>query len=251
MLSDRRTASNNNTGGGYSGAERACAFAVHILTASGAGLALLALLAAMHGRWAWMFLTLGVALIVDALDGSLARRVHVADKLPQWSGASIDFVVDFATYVFVPAYAITAGGLLPQPAAIPLGILIVMTGALYFGDRRMKTSDNYFRGFPVLWNIAAFYLFLIRPQAWIAAAAIGLFVVLTFAPFHFIHPIRIRRWRIVNISLLLLWSALAAAAVARDMNPPVWLTLGLCAIGIYFLAVGLLRSIGSEATSDA
>ena len=89
-------------------------------------------------------------------------RLNVAEVLPRWSGDVLDLVVDFLTYVFVPAYAITAGGLVPAPLAVPAGVVVVMTGAVYFADRSMKTPDNYFRGFPALWNAAAFYLFILQ-----------------------------------------------------------------------------------------
>ena len=144
---------------------QARAFAVHIFTASGAALALAALIYAVQGEWPAMFACLGVALIVDGVDGTIARRLEVAEVLPRWSGDVLDLVVDFVTYVFVPAYAIVASGLLPQPLALPAGIVIVVTGALYFADRNMKTADNYFCGFPALWNAAAFYLFLLKPTA--------------------------------------------------------------------------------------
>ena len=118
-----------------------------------------------------MFVWLGIALFIDGVDGTFARRLRVADVLPRWSGDVLDLVVDILNYVFVPAYALAASGLLPRPLAIPLGILIVVTGSLYFADRLMKTSDYYFRGFPALWNVAAFYLFLLRPAPWLGAVA--------------------------------------------------------------------------------
>ena len=93
----------------------------------------------------------------------MARRLDVVRLQPNWSGDVLDLVVDFVTYVFVPAYAITASGLLLPLAAPVLGIGIAVTGALYFADRRMKSADNHFRGFPGLWNVAAFYLFLLHP----------------------------------------------------------------------------------------
>src|SRR6266478_7956949 len=145
-------------------AARAAAFSVHIFTAIGAGVALIALLEAVREHWAAMFGWLGVALVIDALDGPIARRLDVVRVLPNWSGEVLDLVVDFVTYVFVPAYAITASGLLLPLAAPLLGIGIVVSSALYFADRRMKESDNHFRGFPALWNVAAFYLFLMHPQ---------------------------------------------------------------------------------------
>jgi len=145
------------------------------------------------------------------------------------------------TYVLVPAYALAVGGLLPQGVAVPLGIAIVITGALYFADRRMKTTDNYFRGFPGVWNVPAFYLFLLRPDPWIAAAAIALLAVLTFVPVPFLHPFRVVRLRAVNIALLAVWSALAFVAVIRDMMPGPWITGALCVIALYFLGAGVLR----------
>jgi len=110
----------------------------------------------MFRRW------LGVALVIDAIDGPIARRLDVMRLQPNWSGDILDLVVDFLTYVFVPAYAITASGLLLPLAAPVLGIGIVVSSALYFADRRMKAADNHFRGFPALWNAAAFYLFLLH-----------------------------------------------------------------------------------------
>src|SRR4030081_3700869 len=108
------------------------AFTVHVLTAAGAALALVALLAAVRGAFDVMFLCLGIALIVDGIDGTIARAVKVAELLPRWSGDVLALVVDFVTYVFVPAYAIAAGGLLLPLAAPVLGVGIVVSGALYF-----------------------------------------------------------------------------------------------------------------------
>jgi phosphatidylcholine synthase len=221
------------------------AFAVHVFTAGGAACALLALMAAAGSDWPQMFAWLGVALIVDGVDGTLARRLRVAEVLPRWSGDVLDFVVDYTTYVFVPAYAITVGGILPAAVAVPLGLIIVVTSAIYFADRRMKTSDSYFRGFPALWNLVAFYLFLLKPGPWLAAVAVVVLVIATFAPVYFIHPVRVPRWRIVNLLALVLWAGLAIFAVVLRLDPPGWVAAGLAAIAIYFVIVGLLRSQSS------
>src|SRR5262245_2469520 len=186
-----------------------------------------------------MFACLGAALLVDGVDGTMARRLNVAELLPRWSGDVLDLVVDFVTYVFVPAYAIAAGGLLPEPLALPAGIAVVVTGAVYFADRQMKTADNYFRGFPALWNAVAFYLFLLKPAPWLAVVIVGTLVVLTFAPFKFVHPMRVARMRVPTIAALLLWSVLAAIALVRDLDPGPWVAGALLAIAVYFLGVGL------------
>lgn len=215
---------------------RSGAFVIHIFTALGAGFALLALLEAVREHWANMFGWLGVALIVDALDGPMARRFNVAGLLPNWSGDTLDLVVDFTTYVFVPAYAIAASGLFSDVIGACLGIAVAVTGALYFADRRMKAVDNHFRGFPTLWNAAAFYLFLLRPPPLLATVAVVLLVVATFVPIHVIHPVRVQRWRSVNLALVMLWGVLVLFTLWRDFVVPWPVTAALCLIAFYIVA---------------
>jgi phosphatidylcholine synthase len=217
------------------------AFAVHVFTACGAACAFLALLAAVRGAWPTMFLWLGIALIIDGIDGSFARRLRVAEMLPRWSGDILDLVVDIRTYVFVPAYAITASGLLPPKAATLLGLVVVITGSLYFADRRMKTPDHYFRGFPALWNVAAFYLFVLRLPPSINALLVVALAVLTFIPFHFVHPVRITHMRALTMTALVLWALLAIRALLKDLVPGFWTVAALCVLAVYFVAIGLRR----------
>jgi len=189
-----------------------------------------------------MFFCLGLALVVDGLDGPMARAFEVEKLLPRWSGNTLDLVVDFTTYVFVPAFAIAASGLLPQVLAIPAGIVVVITGALYFADRDMKTDDNYFRGFPAVWNLAAFYLYLLEPPEWAAAIAVVVLAGLSFVPIRFLHPLRVQRWRTINIALLAAWAVLAFIAIVQDLSPGLYVTLPLSLIAVYFFLIGLLRT---------
>jgi phosphatidylcholine synthase len=226
---------------------RAAAFAVHILTALGAGIALLALLEAVREHWAAMFGWLGVALVIDAVDGPIARRLEVARVQPDWSGEVLDLVVDFVTYVFVPAYAITASGLLLPLAAPLLGLGIAVSGALYFADRRMKAADNHFRGFPGLWNVAAFYLFLLHLPPALSSLGIAVLIASTFAPFHVVHPVRVVRLRALTLSLMAVWAVLAIITLARDFEAGMPVTIVLCAIAAYMVAsdaaIRLVRSL--------
>jgi phosphatidylcholine synthase len=215
------------------------AFTVHIFTALGAALALAAMIFAVRHNWSAMFICLGIALIVDGIDGTFARHLRVAELLPRWSGDVLDLVVDYTTYVFVPAYAIAAGGLMPDPLAIVAGMLIVVTGALYFADTTMKTEDNYFRGFPTLWNAVAFYLFILKLPSVLAAGMVAALAVATFLPFKFLHPMRVRRLRGLNVAAVVAWSALALIAVFADLDPGPWVTGGLVLIAVYLVGVGL------------
>jgi phosphatidylcholine synthase len=230
-------------------ATRAAAFSVHVFTALGAAMALIALLEAVREHWAAMFGWLGAALIIDALDGPIARRLDVARVQPDWSGEVLDLVVDFVTYVFVPAYAITASGLLLPLAAPLLGAGIVVSGALYFANRRMKAADNHFRGFPALWNAAAFYLFLLHLPPALSSLAVAILIVLTFVPFHVLHPIRVVRLRRITLSLLAAWAVLAMVTVASDFDVAAPVTIGLCAIAAYIVGsdavIRLVRSFNA------
>jgi len=228
---------------------RAAAFGVHIFTALGAGVALLAMLEAVREHWSAMFAWLGVALVIDAADGPIARRLDVMRLQPNWSGDVLDLVVDFVTYVFVPAYAVTASRLLLPLAAPLLGIGIAVSGALYFADRRMKSDDNHFRGFPGLWNIAAFYLFLLHWPPALSSIAIALLIVATFVPFHVIHPVRVKRLRWLTLTLMAVWGILTIYVLARDFDVELPVIIALCLIALYVTAsdgaIRLLRSFKS------
>ncbi len=223
------------------------AFSVHIFTAMGAGVALLALMEAVREHWANMFGWLGVALVIDAIDGPIARKLDVVRLQPNWSGEVLDLVVDFVTYVFVPAYAITASHLLLPLAAPILGIGIVISSALYFADRRMKSADNHFRGFPGLWNAVAFYLFLLHlPPAW-SSLAVAIMIALTFAPFHVLHPLRVTRLRWLTLWLMAAGAVLALYTLARDFDVGTPIIVALCVIAAYVAGsdavIRLMRSL--------
>ena len=214
-------------------------FLVHVFTACGAGCALLALLAAARADWVTMFVWLAVALFIDGIDGTLARQDFGHPKAPRWSGDALDLVVDFTTYVFVPVFALVTSGLLPHSVALPLAIAIVVTSALYFADDQMKTADNYFRGFPALWNAVVFHLFVLKLPPWIAAASVAALVVLTFMPLRVLHPFRVPHLRLLNMAALTVWSALGIYALVTALDPGPLAAWTFAAVGIYFLTIGL------------
>jgi phosphatidylcholine synthase len=218
---------------------RAAPFSVHVFTACGAACALFAMLAAARAEWVAMFTWLAVALFIDGIDGTLARKYRVAEILPRWSGTALDLVVDFTTYVFVPAFALATSGVLPHQVAIPLAVAIVVTSALYFADEQMKTRENYFRGFPALWNAVALHLFVLKLPPWIAAAAVAVLVTMTFMPLRVLHPFRVPHLRLVNLTALVAWCALGLYALIAGLDPGPVAAWTFAALGVYFLVVGL------------
>jgi phosphatidylcholine synthase len=214
---------------------------VHLFTASGTAFAFLALAAAIERDFPAMFAWLGVAFAVDAIDGFFARRSRVNETVPFIDGALLDLVVDYLTYVLVPVVALWRGEALPPTLQLPLALAICAGSALYFADRRMKAPDNWFRGFPALWNVVALYIFAFQPPPVLSAITIALLVPAMFAPFVFVHPMRVRRLRSLTIAVTALWGLSAMVAIGEGLEADQFSRAGLAVSAIYILSLPLLR----------
>jgi phosphatidylcholine synthase len=223
---------------------RLAGFLVHCFTACGAALGLAALFAAADGRFPAMFAWLGVAFVIDAVDGTLARRYRVEETVPHIDGVVLDLVVDFLTYVVVPLVALWRSGLLAPPFAVLVCCVVGMASALYFADKRMKTHDLWFRGFPAIWNVLVFYLLVLRPGPLAATLIVAAAAGLMFTPVVFVHPLRVVRLRLVTMTATGAWSAAAIAAVEQGLSQADSLIkAALVAVAVYFLALPLFRNI--------
>ena len=194
---------------------RLAAALVHVLTASGAACALVATLALLRGDWEAMFGWLGAALIVDAVDGPLARWLRVKSWLPRFDGERLDLIIDYLTYVFIPALALLRAGFLPGPAGVALAVAILMSSLFHFADTQSKTDDNCFVGFPAIWNVVALYLFAFAAPPWVAIAVTVLLVALTFVPLKWVHPVRVATLRPLTAFMTSIWTVTVLLMVAR------------------------------------
>ena len=219
------------------------ALSVHLLTATGAVFAMLAMLAAVDGKWSMMFVWLVVAFAVDGIDGPLARRYHVKKNAPVFDGVLLDLIIDYLTYVFIPAFALFKSGLLPGWTGWFAIIVITFTSALYFADTRMKTKDNSFSGFPGCWNMAVIVLFAARPDFWIVLLVVVILAVTMFVPVKFIHPVRTDRWRSISLPMTFLWTAFAGWAAWFDFYPDSWAIWGLIVTSAYLMFAGALQQL--------
>jgi phosphatidylcholine synthase len=222
--------------------QRNAALAVHIFTASGAAVGLFALVAAFDRNFALSFAWLGLALLIDAVDGTFARWLNVRDNAPFIDGIILDLVVDFLTYVVVPVVALWRSDLLEPTQSLVAGAIILATSALYFADTRMKTHDLWFRGFPACWNVVVLYLFVFRFSSPVTLALCAVFVCLMFVPIVSVHPMRVTRLRGVTIAVMLIWFASAAWAIRSDLAGSMPAKIGLAMAGIYFALLPLTRS---------
>ncbi|MGH6826482.1 CDP-alcohol phosphatidyltransferase family protein [Methyloceanibacter sp.] len=223
--------------------ERVCAAAVHLLTATGAAFALLALIGASRGDWQWMFLWLGTALIVDTVDGPLARRVGVVKVLPRFSGERLDLIVDFLTYVAVPAFALSQSDLLPEAFRLASGIAVILSSLFHMADQESKTKDGYFVGFPAIWNVVLLYLFAFTPAPFVSLFIVAFFVVLTFVPILCVHPVRVVERRPVTMLVTVLWAVAAIGAAVNPFPSPLWVRVLLLGCAAYLVGAGALHTL--------
>lgn len=219
------------------------AFLVHIFTATGAVFAMLAMLAAVDEKWSLMFLWLVVAFIVDGMDGPLARRYYVKTYAPQIDGVLMDLIIDYLTYVFIPAYALFKSGLLPGWTGWICIIVITFTSVIYFADTRMKTKDNSFSGFPGCWNMVIIVLFATRPEFWTILIIVILFAAAMFTNAKFVHPVRTQRWRLVTLPTAIAWTFFAGWAAYVDFHPESWAHWGLIITSVYLAVAGVLQQL--------
>ena len=197
---------------------------VHLYTASGALFAFLALTRIFYDRYRDAFLWLAVAVIVDSTDGLLARRADVGARLPWFNGAKLDDIVDYLTYVFVPAFFAWHALLLPERWAVPVVAAVLLSSAYGFNRADAKTADHYFTGFPSYWNIVVFYLYVARWPAEINAVILVVCAALVFVPIRYVYPSRTPIWRTLTVALGALWGVLVMAILWQmpDVSRPIF-----------------------------
>lgn len=228
---------------GYGLRRRVSAWAVHAFTASGVVFGLLALFAAFGGEPAMVFLWLAVALFVDGVDGTFARRADVANVLPGVDGSALDLVVDYLTYVVVPAVFMVRFGLLPDGFALALAGWVLLTSLYCFANTGMKSSDAYFVGFPAVWNVVALYLWLLDFDPWVNTGVLLVLGVLTFTRMKFLHPFRVRTLMPLNLAATAVWFVAGGWLVAAHPDRPAYAFVPWLAASGYVVAMCVWRSL--------
>lgn len=217
------------------------ALSVHLFTATGAVLSMLAMLAAVEQKWGLMFLWLVVAFIVDGLDGPLARRYEVRKNWPMYDGVLLDLIIDYLTYVFIPAYALFKSGRLDGWTGWCAIIVITYASVIYFADTRMKTKDNSFAGFPACWNMVILVIFALNLPFGVNLAIVVALAAAMFTNLKFIHPVRTERWRAVSLPVSFAWVGFAAWAAWVDFHPESWARTGLILTSLYLILAGIVQ----------
>jgi len=221
----------------------ASAWLVHLYTASGALFAFLAVSRIFYDRYRDAFFWLFLAVIVDATDGVLARRADVTRRLPWFDGAKLDDIVDYLTYVFVPAFLVWHALLVPDRWAM-LVVAAMLFSSLYgFNREDAKTADHFFTGFPSYWNIVVFYLYIAGWSPALNALILVAFAALVFVPIRYVYPSRTPAWRTLTVALGVIWVVLMAATWRQMPEVPSPLFWASLVFPVYYFAISLVLDL--------
>lgn len=220
-----------------------CAWLVHAFTMTGLIWVLLSAYSLYEGHIKMMWLWLGIALIVDAADGPLARKAKVAEVVPWFSGVMLDNLVDYLTWTFLPALFMARYLNFGSGLAAMLAAIIVLTSSMFcYANTKMKSSDWYFVGFPAAWNIVAVIIWLFPLPLWCNWVIVIIFATLALIPWKWIHPFRVRELRVFNATAAVVWVITTSAMVYTHPEVPLWLLLPWGIAGIWLLVVGAIRT---------
>ena len=219
------------------------AWLAHLYTASGAVFAFLAARAVIDFDYRAAFFWLGIQVLVDATDGALARALRVSERLPWFNGAKLDDIIDYLTYVFVPALLVWRAILVPDAWTVPVIAAMLLSSAYGFNREDAKTSDHFFTGFPSYWNIVVFYLLLFRwPPEINAAILLGL-AVMVFVPFKYVYPSRmpVLRWQTHVLGVI--WGVLIGVMLWQYPAVSQTVLLASLLFPVYYFGLSLALSL--------
>ncbi len=234
----------------FSRSRRAVAWTIHLLTASGSVCCLLSIDAGIEHQWRAAFAWLALAVFIDAIDGALARAVGVKEVLPHFNGEQLDNIVDYASYVLVPAVLLYRAELLPTAWAWWAVAGIAMASAYQFCQSDAKTPDHYFKGFPSYWNVVVLYLLAMKLTPIANLIIVLSLIALVFVPIKYVYPSRTPHFRKLTLTLASLWGIALIAIVWQLPEPSTKLVFGSLLFVAYYLGISLYltfhrpRSIG-------
>ncbi len=226
------------------------AWLAHLYTALGAAVAVFTLVLVVGGRYREALALMGLALALDATDGTFARAARVKELLPQVDGARLDDIVDYLNYVFVPCFLLLWAGLLPAGHGWWIVCLPLLASAYGFSQADAKTPDHYFLGFPSYWNVVAFYCYVLETDPWLNAVMIIVLSVMVFVPIRYLYPSRNVLLQGPTIALGVVWGVLCFVVVYYLPTPPPGVVWASLFFPVYYLAVSFWSHLrGRPSTS--
>lgn len=226
----------------FSASRKLLAWGVHLFTASGLIVGLLALVAIINRDWRAALLWLFVAVLIDTVDGRLARMFQVKQVLPDVDGRMLDYVTDFSNDVLLPTVFLYEAGLLPSSVRLVCCAAILLVSCYHYTNLKAITDDFRFRGFPAMWNFVVFYLFVLGLSPLWNVVIIGVVCFLHFTPIDFIYPTRTVRLKKLTFALVLVQAvANLIILIQHPLRNSVLLAVSLLIVG-YLMAISMYQT---------
>ena len=221
-----------------------CSYSVHLLTVIGLTTGFLALLAVLSDKVVEAFLWLALSFFIDGIDGPLSRWLKVKERSPNISGKTLDHIVDYFNYVIIPSFMIHQLGFVPKGTELLMSIFILLVSSFTFANRNSKTQDNYFEGFPAVWNVVLFYFYILETPQNFNLIFLVILCFLTFIPFKYVHPFRVEEGRSFNIIIISVW-ILTSLFLLLFEGYSIFIFWLWVVSSLYFLYLSFKRSISS------
>jgi len=219
--------------------DKILALSVHLFTATGALLALWALILIVEGEAQLSLILLAIAALIDAVDGTFARRVDVSKHIPQIDGALLDNIVDYLTWVFLPV----AWAYYFLDLHFLAGAAVLICSLFGFSHKQAKTEMNFFRGFPSYWNLVVFYLYLLSATPLITTLVMLILAALVLVPINFVYPSLTEQWRRTTLLLSVPYSLMLICMLIWMDETPLWFTILSLYYPVYYVIIsGLLTA---------
>ena len=227
--------------------EKIIALFVHFLTGFGALAGFFALISVINNNQSTTFLWLGLAFLIDSIDGTLARKFNVKKNFPNIDGKMLDSIIDFFNYVIVPAIIIYWFKLVPDNFLILIPSILILVSIYSYVNLNVMTKDHYYNGFPAIWNIVVLYFYLFGTNQITNLIILVLLLMLKFSPLKCIHPLRVKKLRIISIFFTIVWftmSAILIILMQTKIKPIYELSFMFVWVisNFYFIAISFYKS---------
>ena len=231
----------------YGFSRKLLAWAVHLFTASGFVIAFLGILAIQKHNWRLALFCMAMQLVIDALDGTMARALNIDEVLPRIKGAVLDSMSDFLNHVLVPTLLLYESNLVPENLAFATSAAMLLASAFHWANVRAVTEDNYIEGFPSMWNMVVVYLFLFNFSQWINLAVVLIFFALHFLPIKYVYVSKTKHLQTLTRVLTALWAVFWAIILLQFPATNAWLVWASLFYLIYLSVLGLHRTLRGAA----
>ena len=220
---------------------------VHLLTGFGIIAGYFALIAVMNNNQKEAFLWLGLAFLIDSIDGTLARKFDVKKNLPNIDGKMLDSIIDFFNYVIIPSIMIYWFRYVPDQFAVLIPAILIFISIYSYVNLNILTNDNYYNGFPAIWNVIVLYFYIFGTSQNFNLILLTLLIFLKFSPLKCIHPLRVKKFKNLSIFFAIIWFFTSALLILiKQLNQisinEIFIMFFWVISNIYFIVISLSKT---------